>query len=96
MTLEERDFLITLSKSIRSQLELQERLIDTLLHEDRYLSLQEVKEIIPGITTNRLNALARAGKIKTRRISSRKHEYLESSLVETFPKRFRSEPSLND
>lgn len=96
MTLEEKDFLIMLSKSIRSQLELQEKLIDTLLHEDRYLSLQEVKEIIPGITTSRLNALARAGKIKTRRISSRKHEYLESSLVETFPKRFRSESSLND
>lgn len=96
MTLEEKDFLIMLSKSIRSQLELQEKLIDTLLHEDRYLSLQEVKEIIPGITTSRLNALARAGKIKTRRISSRKHEYLESSLVETFPKRFRSEPLLNN
>ena len=88
MTNEERDFLISLSKSIRSQLELQEMLIDTLSHEDRYLSLQEVKEIIPGITTNRLNALARAGKIKTRRISSRKHEYLESSLAELFPKRF--------
>ena len=96
MTLEEKDFLIMLSKSIRSQLELQEKLIDTLLHEDRYLSLQEVKEIIPGITTSRLNALARAGKIKTRRISSRKHEYLESSLVETVPKRFRSEPLLNN
>ena len=59
MTNEERDFLISLSKSIRSQLELQEILIDTLIHEDRYLSLQEVKEIIPGITTNRLNRRSR-------------------------------------
>ena len=88
MTNEERDFLISLSKSIRSQLELQEILIDKLMHEDRYLSLQEVKERLPGISTNRLNALARAGKIKTRQISSRKHEYLESSLAELFPKRF--------
>lgn len=88
MTNEERDFLISLSKSIRSQLELQEMLIDKLMHEDRYLSLQEVKERLSGISTNRLNALARAGKIKTRQISSRKHEYLESSLAELFPKRF--------
>lgn len=88
MTTEEMDFLVGLSQSIISQLELQQKLIERLMGEDRYLSLQEVKERIPGITTGRLNALARAGKLKTRELSPRRHEYLESSLAELFPRRF--------
>lgn len=90
------EFLIGLVKSIRSQQELLEILIDKLLHEDRYLSLEEVKERIPGITTSRLNALARAGRLKARQISSRKHEYLESSLAELFPRFFRPERADED
>ena len=88
MTKDERDFLLTLSKSIRDQLDIQDRLIQRLLHEDRYLTLQEIKEHVPGITAHKLNDLTRTGHLTVRKLSPRNTVYLESSLRKMFPNCF--------
>lgn len=88
MTRDEKDFLLELSKSIEYQLELQKKLVCRLLQEDRYLTLQEVKEHVPNITAHKLNDLTRAGHLKVRKVSPRNTLYLESSLRKVFPNCF--------
>ena len=85
MTDSDRTFLITLSESIQKQLELQKTLIERLLKEDPYLTLEEVKALIPGVTTHRLNDLARRGILITKKTSPRTTLYLMSSLKLFFP-----------
>ena len=93
MTNEERSFLLELSKSIKSQLEIQDRLITRLLHEDRYMTLQEVKDLIPGITAHKLNDLSRAGHLTIKKLGPRNTLYLESSLRRMFPSSFPEIPA---
>lgn len=72
--------LLAMAKNIKAQLELFESIIESLEKKEEWMTLREVKEEIPGISTRRLNMLAASSVIETRKLSPRRTLYKRSSV----------------
>ena len=92
---ETRRFLAEYAEALKFALEgvnrliaLQDSFVGKMLEDDRYLTLDEVKKRVPGISTRRLNQLVRSGRLTVMEVSKRKHLYYLPSLMSEFPENF--------
>ena len=92
---ETRRFLAEYAEALKFTLEgvnrliaLQDSFVGKMLEDDRYLTLDEVKKRVPGISTRRLNQLVRSGRLTVMEVSKRKHLYYLPSLMSEFPENF--------
>ncbi len=84
-----RGRVIALAKTIKDQMGILSDLIDELESEDDWLTLEEVRSMIPGVKVNRLNRLTASGALETRKLSERKRLYRRSSLEAVFAKELK-------
>lgn len=74
------DLLLVFAKSIREQLRVLDALIEGFEARNDWLTLDEVRGELPGISAKRLNTLSRAGVIETRKLSPRRTLYRRESI----------------